>query len=422
MISSIIVPLIVLGVLIVVHEFGHFIVAKWCGVGVVKFSVGFGPAIWKRRIGETIYQVSVIPLGGFVRMLGDMPDMITGEQETDAKVRGEEEEEDESDIPIEEEWSEADRAFFEDRSRWFLEKGLLARSAIVAAGPIFNFFLAVALIFLSVSLYGEEYVEKDPTIGAVMKGSPAEIGGLQSDDTVRTIDGEVMTDWKMLASTIRNGSGEPITLGVVREGENIEIVVTPEAKELRKPSGEYERVHMIGIGPNYGTRDVGLGRALEVGFLWTWRATDRTVVGLWGLMTGQVSPKELAGPLFILGEANRQAKKGFQDLLSFMAVLSVSLAVLNLLPIPVLDGGHLLFFLIEALAGPISVRKREVAQQVGMVLLLCLMVFAIHNDIFRDTAEMQPRVEWDSKNKKDSPGKEPAANEAAEVEAEATGH
>lgn len=416
MISTIVVPLIVLGVLIVVHEFGHFIIAKWCGVGVVKFSVGFGPAIWKKRIGETIYQVSVIPLGGFVRMLGDMPDMITGEQATDSAVRDEDEEqaegEEASSIYVDEEWSEADRAFFEDRSRWFLEKGLAARSAIVAAGPVFNFLLAIVLIFGSVILYGEEYVEEDPTIGTVMQGSPAGAGGLQEGDLVRTIDGAVVADWKTLAKTIREGSGDEIVLGVVRGGADLELRIRPEAKEIRTPSGEYERVHMIGIGPEYGTREVGVWRAAEVGLLWTLRATERTVEGLWGLITGHVSPKELAGPLFILGEANRQAKRGLQDLLSFMAVLSVSLAVLNLLPIPVLDGGHLLFFLIEALLGPISIRKREVAQQVGMLLLLCLMVFAIHNDISRDTSELEPKVEWESQK---TPAKSPAETAGQEA-------
>lgn len=392
MIWNIIVPIIVLGVLICVHEFGHFIVAKWCGVGVLKFSIGFGPALYRVRIGETEYQIGLIPLGGYVRMIGDIPDMITGPQVSDSAVRGEE---DSAKAAAAEEASAMERKLFADRRRWFIEKPLWQRSLIVFAGPFFNFILAFVLILISVASFGEGYINTDAVIGSVMGGSPAEHGGLQTGDRVVALDSKPVADWESLAGSIRNGTGATLDLQIERDSQTLNVQVTPQRKEIAGPDGRQETVYLIGIGPSFGHKPVPVTRAAEIAAKWTWHATARTCEGLVGMLSGVISPKELAGPLFIFGEANRQAEKGMEDLLSFMAVLSVSLAVLNLLPIPVLDGGHLLFFLIEALAGPISMRKKEVAQQVGMLLLLCLMVFAIKNDITRQTETTSNPVKWE---------------------------
>jgi len=390
--ESIIAPIAVLGFLIFFHELGHFLVAKWCKVGVLRFSVGFGPAIYKKRIGETVYQLSVIPLGGYVRMAGDMPDMITGPQETDEEVRGEakeaQEEEEQEELPPEV------KRIIENKEYWFLEKNLWQRSAIVFAGPWFNFVLAAILVFLSVALYGEDVVNEGPVIGQVVKSAPAGEAGLVPDDEVIAIGDQSISSWKELAETIRDSDGSELVMTVRRPSGEREVRVVPEKRRINDPEQGMRDVYLIGIGPSFDRKEVGLVRAAEVGVKWTGYATYRVVVDLWGLITGRVSTDELAGPLFILEEAGRRAKRGLEDVLSFMAILSVSLAVLNLLPIPVLDGGHLLFFIIEGLFGPISIKKKEAAQQLGFVALLCLMILALHNDIFVDRSPPK-ESEWE---------------------------
>lgn len=363
-------PFFVLCGLILIHEFGHFIVAKWCGVGVVRFSVGFGPALFKWRRRETEYRVGCIPLGGYVRMVGDMPDMITGGE-------------------LEESEEHADAApelhqMLRDKSYWFLEKGLFARSAIVFAGPLFNFLLAGILVSLSVLLYGKLDVDESARLGTVVKSSPAAVAGLTSNDLITAIDETPIGSWQELAKRIHNGNGKEILVAYERDGQRNSVEVTPRKKQIVAADGEKKDVFLIGIKPRTNRVRAGIGESFLAGVRWTAWVTSQTYVGLWGMLTGQVSAEDLAGPLFILDAAGEHAERGLEDLLYFMATLSVSLAVLNLLPIPVLDGGHLLFFFVEALIGPISVRKKEFAQGLGVIVLLGLMVFAIHNDISRE--------------------------------------
>lgn len=384
-VSKVLVPLLIVGVLILLHELGHFLVAKWCKVGVVKFAIGFGPAILKFRRGETIYQVGLIPLGGYVRMVGDMPDLITGPEETDAEVRSPI-----SDIPPE---------LLNDRSKWFIEKPVGQRAAIVFAGPLFNLISAAFFVWLALVIYGEEKLVEQSQIGNVQVGSPAEKAGLKPNDLVTSIDGTPVSTWIALAGKIREGTGAPTTL-MVKRGENSEqelpIVVQPQKRELKFGKGESKTMYLIGIEPRSYRRSVGPGEALVDAGTWLWHSSIRTYEGLGGLFLGRVSPSEIAGPLFIFGAASEQAKRGMENVLFFMAILSVSLAILNLLPIPVLDGGHLLFFLVEAIIGPISVKKKEVAQQVGLVFLIFLMGFAITNDIQRDTSVLkEATLKWD---------------------------
>lgn len=412
---SVVMPVLVIGVLVFIHEFGHFLLAKWCGVGVVRFSVGFGPALFRFRRRETEYQVGIIPLGGFVRMVGDMPDMLTGPQATDGEVRDGDGEE----VEEPEEISEELKAVIEDRNRWFIEKNFWQRSAIVVAGPLFNYFLAIALVFFAVLFFGEERSSETSRIGTVMKKSPAYTAGLRVDDVVTAIDGKVVSTWTQLRNTVREGEGNVISVDIERDGVAQTLSITPQLKEVRTYTGEKQKAYFIGISPKFERVYGGFWRAAEFGVLWTVDKTMLTYIGLWGMLSGKVSPKDLAGPLFILDAAGDQSKEGFDNLLYFTALLSVSLAVLNLLPIPILDGGHLLFFIIEALVGPISIRKKEFAQQVGMLLLICLMVFALHNDISRDTDSMKKRIEWeDGEEKGASSSDASAVNEAPSGNAE----
>jgi regulator of sigma E protease len=384
--------ILVIGVLVFVHELGHFIVAKICRVGVLRFSLGFGRALLKYRLAETTYQICWIPLGGYVRMVGDMPDMLTGEQETDAVVRDEEEDPDLKNAP-----SEVIQVV-QDKSRWFINKGFWARSAIVVAGPLFNFLFAWFVFGLNGYIYGEYDVEEAPIIGRVMEESPAFQAGLEANDHVKKINGTIISKWKELAQITHNSKGQPLTFELQRNGITKAISIQPQAKELTTLSGK-KTVYLVGIEPKVHRVPVSLSLAPVVGLRNAATLVARTYQVLWGMLSGAVSANDLAGPVFIFQAASKQAERGLESLLSFMALLSISLAVLNLLPIPVLDGGHLLFFIIEALIGPISTRKKEMAQQVGMLMLLFLMAFAIHNDVTREIPS-DDGLEWDDSSAK----------------------
>ena len=388
--------ILVIGVLVLVHEFGHFIVAKACGVGVLKFAVGFGPAIFRFRRGETVYQIGAIPLGGFVRMIGDIPDLITGAQATDDAVR---QAEDIAKAPIREkskqelEDERIAEELFADRSRWFIEKGFWAKSAIVAAGPIFNFIFAFFLATLCGILYGQAVLEEKAILGEVVKDSPGEKAGLKVGDEIKSVDGVAIKQWDEFAQSIRESKGKALSLEIQREGTTINLQATPKEKVIPRASSEPVKLYLLGLSPMMKHQDLSFSESIVFGWSWLYDKTYLTYDGLRQMFTGQASPKDLAGPIFIFQEAGRQVAKGFEFLFFFMAIISVSLAVLNLLPIPVLDGGHLLFFTIEAIVGPISVRKKEFAQQLGMLLLLCLMAFALKNDV---TRKEQKESDWNS--------------------------
>jgi regulator of sigma E protease len=383
---SVVVPILVLGILIFVHELGHFLVAKWRKVGVLEFAIGFGPRVWSKRAGETTYSVRAIPLGGFVRMVGDDPHEVFGTGEkSDAREKG-------GQGPAQEELDEIDRKLLADKSRWFLTKGFWSRAAIVLAGPGFNFLFAVVLSVASYAMFGKPVKVDSAIVGDVMPNLPAQKAGLKALDRVISIDGKAVTQWDDLAKTIQSSGGKPMvfhiqrprdgTLGGPLEDLDLTVVGTAENAELNLLDGK--RVVRIGIVPYMERMPVNLLEAVKLGSLHTWAVCELTMVGLYGMVRGAISPKQLAGPLFIVGEAARSAQRGGEALLSFIIFLSVSLAILNLLPIPILDGGHLLFFTIEAVKGtPVSLRVQERAMQFGMAVLLLLMLVAVSNDIRR---------------------------------------
>jgi regulator of sigma E protease len=338
-----------LGLLIVFHEFGHFIVAKLCGVGVLTFSVGFGPKLFVRKKGETEYALSAFPLGGYVKMIGEDPD---------------------------EEVSQA------DRERSFAHKSLFKRCAIVFAGPGFNLMLAVLLLMLVFVFYGVPVMST--LVSGVEKGSPAEQAGIAKGDRIVAIDGKPVAEWEELSQTIKGSQGKPINLEIRRGSETIKVAVQPTKKEGKSIFGERKDDWMIGIG-SQGTIEKGKpGLAVGKAFTQTWDYIKITLLAFYKMITGDVSPKNIGGPILIAQMAGQQAQEGVGNFLHFLAVLSINLGVLNLLPVPVLDGGHLLFFLVEAvIRKPVSVRVREMAQQVGICLLALLMVYAFYNDIVR---------------------------------------
>ena len=346
---SILAAVVGLGVLIVFHEFGHFLLAKLSGVGVLTFSVGFGPKLWVKKKGETEYALSAFPLGGYVKMVGEDP-----EEEVKAV----------------------------DLERSFAHKSLLKRVAIVAAGPGFNLLLAVFLLMVVFLFYGVPVLSN--LVGAVEPESPAAQAGIQKGDRILAVNGQAVTGWEDLSSAIKQSSGKALGLRIQRGGQEAAMTVQPRKREVKNIFGELKEDWMIGIGSQVSIEKGDPGLAVSRAFVQTYEYSKLTLIGLYKMITREVSPRNLGGPILIAQMAGQQAQEGIGSFLAFLAVLSINLGVLNLLPVPVLDGGHLFFFAIEAIIGrPVSLKYREKAQQVGMFLLLLLMIFAFANDIFR---------------------------------------
>jgi len=349
LIYSIGAALIGLGLLIVIHECGHFLVAKLSGVGVLTFSVGFGPKIWVRKKGETEYALSAFPLGGYVKMVGEDPEEQVEQH---------------------------------DLERSFAHKGLLKRIAIVAAGPGFNLLLAVFLLLVVYLFYGVPVLSTQ--VGGIESGSPAERAGIRKGDRIVAINGRAVGEWDELAKAIKESDGSPLNIQIQRESQQLALTAQPVKKTGQNIFGEKIETWVIGIGSQVSIEKGNPSRALIRAFQQTYEYAKLTLLALYKMINGDVSPRNLGGPILIAQMAGQQAQEGLGSFLAFVAILSINLGVLNLLPVPVLDGGHLLFFLIEAVIGrPVAVKHRERAQQVGMVLLMALMVYAFYNDIAR---------------------------------------
>ncbi|MBI2204130.1 MAG: RIP metalloprotease RseP [Candidatus Rokubacteria bacterium] len=438
---------IVIGVLILIHELGHFLVARWVGVGVERFSIGFGPVLARWRGKETEYCLSLIPMGGYVKMMGEESPLEGGET-----------------LPY-------------DPTKAFSFKPLWARFLIVFAGPGMNFVLAAAIFALVLATVGRpvwpavigrvtegspaasaglrtgdrivavggrtvahwEDLERAvagsdgrsldlaierggatqkmsmaprrathrdpifkearevwelgagpqlvPHIGSVNPGSPAEKAGIKPGDQVTAVAGQPVYTPEELMLAIQKRGGQTFPVTVDRQGRPETVNVTANAVKEKGPTGVETEVGRIGVG--IVTRAVSYEAYNPVLAAWygvvkTWDMSVLTVKGLWKVLVGSIDRSNIGGPIQIAAEAGRQAKEGFGSLALFTAIISVNLAILNLLPVPMLDGGHLAFFIVEAVLGrPISLKKRETAQQVGFVLLMLLMGYALYNDLVR---------------------------------------
>lgn len=437
--------LVVLGVLVAFHELGHFLAARWVGVKVLKFSLGFGPKIFGRQVGETEYLLSAIPLGGYVKLFG--------EDETEATTP-------------------------EDRRRSFAHMGIWGKVLIVAAGPGFNFILAY-LIFagwlstgsplfvptfrdlspdiealvpgspassagmeigdhitkvngkeistrselldavahskgealsleirrgtqtkpLSVTpvpvqtqpaspdepAYTIGVEETPPLVTSVMHGLPASTAGFLAGDRVIGIEGQTIYTWLQMTTIVRDSPNKLLHVDVLRNGQRIPLTVTPSA-EKATVNGQATEVGKIGIsGPGRSLMHADNPlQAVYQGLDATWGWTELTAIGLYKMVVGDISSKNIGGPLTIANISGEAASQGASSVVFLIAILSINLGVLNLLPIPILDGGHLLFFLIEGiLRKPLGDRQRELAQQAGLVLLVGVMIFAFWNDLER---------------------------------------
>ncbi len=438
---------VVIGILILIHELGHFLVARWAGVGVERFSIGFGPVLLRWRGKETEYCLSVIPMGGYVKMMGEENPLESG-----------------ASLPY-------------DPAKAFALKPLWVRFLIVFAGPGMNFVLAAVVFALVFATIGRPVWPA--AIGRVTDDSPAAAVGLRPGDVVTAVNGRRVPHWEDVERAVSASAGRPLELKVRRDGTEQTVAVTPKLVTTRDPIfREPKETWELGAGPllipqigsvNAGSpaeraglkagdqvvavagqpvftpeelmqaiqkrpgqtfdvvvrrdgqdkivsvtatplkekgpnnQEVEVGRigvaivthtvsyepyplpvAVWNGAVRTWDMTALTVKGLWKLASRQIDSSNIGGPIQIAAEAGRQAREGTASLALFTAIISVNLAVLNLLPVPMLDGGHLFFFVVEALLGrPLSLRKREWAQQVGFVLLMLLMVYALYNDLVR---------------------------------------
>ncbi len=355
--TTVVATLAVLGVLIFVHELGHFLTAKLLGVKVEIFSLGFPPKLVSKQVGETDYRISVVPLGGYVKLLGENPN---------------------DEVPP------------ELMHRSFLHRPLWQRAAVVLAGPAFNFLFAFLALFAVFATTGLPYVPTD--VGRIIQNSPAERAGLKTGDLIVAVDGAPVKRWEELSSQIRQHGGQTLDLAVQRDGRELDIKVTPERRESENLFGQKIMAYQIGVASSERlvTEHVGPVRALGEGMSYTLRIAALTLQSIYKLITREISVDTLGGPIMIAQVAGKQAEMGLSYLINFMAVLSVNLTLLNLLPVPVLDGGHLLFLFLEAVRGkPLAVKHREMAQAVGMMLILTLMVFVFYHDIMRLFATRQ---------------------------------
>lgn len=345
---------VLLGILIFVHELGHFIFAKSLGIKVLKFSLGFGPKVIGKKYGDTEYLLSAFPLGGYVKMLGQ------------------------SDTPEEEEEiSEA------EKHRAYNFQPIWKRFTVVFSGPFFNLCFAV-LIFFLVFMNGVPYMLAE--VGAITPDSPAARQGIMKGDRVIEVDGKRIIRWDEMTEIIHNQPGKELTVRIDRSGSPLTLMVRPEKKVIKNLFGEDKEVGLIGITPSGKTelKQEGIAGAFSLAVSRTWDISVLTLVSMVKLVQRIIPADTIGGPIMIFQMAGQQASHGAMSFFTFMAVISINLGVLNLLPIPVLDGGHILFMGIEAIRRkPLSEKVIIISQKVGLVLLLSLMAFAFYNDIVR---------------------------------------
>jgi regulator of sigma E protease len=343
--------MIVLGVLIFFHEFGHFLLAKLFSVKVLKFSLGFGPKLIGKKIGETEYLISAFPLGGYVKMFG--------------------ENDDEEIAP-------------EDAHRSFSSQPVLNRIAIAAAGPIFNLLLAFLLFSGIYIVAGFPIIT--PEVGQVRPDSPADRAGILKGDIIEYIEGKKINKWNDIKKFVERSPDKGLNMVIKRGDERISTIVFPEEEIVKNIFGEEIKSALIGIVTSGNIKNLKLTpfQAIREGGKKTWEVIRLTILVIVKLFQGVVPLKTVGGPIMIGQLAAEIARENLSYLLPFMAVISINLAILNLLPVPVLDGGMILFFLIEmAIRKPISIKKREMAQKIGFFLLILLMVVIFYNDLIR---------------------------------------
>ncbi len=351
--------LVVLTVLVFVHELGHYLIARRNGVRIEVFSIGFGPELfgWHDNAG-TRWKFSAIPLGGYVKMFGDVDPTSTLGMAGLAELTAAE------------------------REVSFHHKRLLQRVAIVGGGPLANFVFAIVVLALLFATYGQPFTPAE--VGQVQAGSAADKAGFKVGDTIVKIDGHTINRFEDVQQIVRLDPGEPMTIVVKRDGKLLTLTATPTLISQPDRFGNVHEYGQLGIGRNgveYVRRDPLT--AVVQAFGETWNLSASTVQAMWQIVIGVRSSDELGGPLRIAQMSGEVVQTGLVPLLWFMSVLSINLGLINLFPVPVLDGGHLLFYAAEAIRGkPLGQRAQEYGFRIGLALVLTLMVYATWNDLF----------------------------------------
>jgi len=354
--------LFVLGLIIFVHELGHFLVARWCRVAVDAFAIGFGAELVGRTDKQgTRWKVCAIPLGGYVKFAGD--ENVAGVPGRDAVAAMTQEE----------------------RRSSFQLKPLWQRAAIVAAGPIANFLLAIAIFAIYFAVAGRPMA--DAVISSVEPESPAALAGFEPGDAILAINRRKMRSFSDVQRVVASAAGDDLSFTVGRGGGTIELVATPERRELTDPLGNPFTQGVLGVRRDVGADGIPRERlgpvgALSAGVGETIYITRRTVEVVGGIVVGTQSASQLGGPIRVAQVSGEVASVSLAALFTLAAMLSISIGLINLLPIPMLDGGHLLFYAVEGVRGrPLSERAQDVGFRIGLGLVLLLMCFATFNDI-----------------------------------------
>jgi regulator of sigma E protease len=354
--------LFVLTIVVFFHELGHFLIARWCGVKVQAFSIGFGPEIvgFNDRYG-TRWKLSAIPLGGFVKFFGDENAASVPDRDAAALMTEEE------------------------KKVSFVFKPVGSRAAVVAAGPIANFILAIAIFAIIFGTVGRQMTSA--RVDTVQPGSAAQAAGFKPGDLVTSINGEAIDSFADMQRIVSVSAGETLKIVVDRGGAPVTLTATPQLREIKDNFGNAHRLGVLGISRSMQpgdikTRRYGPLQAVAEGAKETWFIVDRTLSYIGGVFSGREAADQLGGPIRIAQVSGEVASVGFVALMHLTAVLSVSIGLLNLFPIPLLDGGHLLFYGIEAARGrPLSERSQEIGFRIGLAIVVMLMIFATFNDI-----------------------------------------
>jgi regulator of sigma E protease len=359
--------LFVLTIVVFFHELGHFLVARLCGVKVLTFSLGFGPELFgfNDRHG-TRWKVSAVPLGGYVKFFGDenaasVPDHAAVASMTDA-----------------------------EREQSFIHQKVGPRAAIVVAGPLANFLLAIAIFAGLAMIYGKQTVI--PRVDSIQAGSAAETAGFQPGDIVISIDGKPIESFTDMQRIVSTSAGETLTIVVDRKGQQVTLKAVPALKEVKDSFGNVHRIGVLGISRAQTPEDVKKEpmppfKAIGYGVQETWFVIDRTLSYIGGVFTGREAADQLGGPIRIAEVSGQVASVSFSALMHLAAVISISIGLLNLFPVPLLDGGHLLFYLIEVIRGkPLSERAQEFGFRIGLAIVVMLMIFATYNDVLHIVA------------------------------------
>ncbi|MEM7397373.1 MAG: RIP metalloprotease RseP [Pseudomonadota bacterium] len=353
--------LFILTVVVFVHEMGHFLVARWCGVGVKAFSIGFGPEIFgfEDRHG-TRWRVAWIPLGGYVKFIDDENAASAGQKALESMPEA-------------------------DRAKTFQGKPLGQRAAIVAAGPIANFIFAILIFTAVFSIFGERITA--PRVDGINPDSAAERAGFKPGDLVTSIDGTKITNFSEMQRIVATSPDRELNFVVDRNGNTVDLTATPERKEITDRFGNTFKIGLLGIQRSASPDDWTLERhdpatAFVMGVKECYFVVSRSLGYLYDVIKGREDADQLGGPLRIAQVSGQVATAGFLALLNLAAIISVSIGLINLFPIPMLDGGHLLFYAIEAVRGkPLSESTQEIGFRIGLALVLMLMIFATWNDL-----------------------------------------